>query len=348
MRNGKLGFGLVGLGMGGETHARELRALPDAALVAVYGRNETKARRFAERFGVPRWYTEYRRLLEDREVDVINVLTPNGLHRDFAVAAAEAGKHVIVEKPIEITLERADDIIRACRRHRVKLSVILQMRFGDAVRRVKRAIDVGSFGRLIMGDVYDKEYRTPAYYADDYWRGTPELEGGGCLMTQSIHVVDLMQWLMGPPRTVFGRKRTAVHAIGVEDLVVASVTFANGALGVIESATCTYPAFKSRLEIHGEQGSAIVNGEHDQLIFWELRGSPEYVDTPPGFQFKDVSDPRMMPEERHRRQLQDVIDAIRTDRDPAVTGEEARKSLAIVRAIYESAETGREVTLRDK
>lgn len=338
-----MGFALVGLGMGGETHARELGALPDAALVSVYGRDPAKAEAFAARFGAPRWVSDFRRVLDDSEVDVVSVLTPNGLHRDFAIAAAEAGKHVIVEKPLEITLERADDIIRACRRRGVTLSVVLQMRFGDAARKVKQAVDAGLFGRMVLGDVYDKEYRTPGYYANDAWRGTREQEGGGALMTQSIHAVDLLQWIMGPVRSVFARTRTAVHAIAVEDLAVASVTFASGAVGVIESATCAYPGLKARVEVHGEHGAAIFNGEHDELMFWERRGSEERVDAAPGFQLRDVSDPRLLPEVRHRRQLRDVVDAIRTGRDPLVTGEEARKSLAIVRAIYESAEAGREV-----
>ena len=341
----QVGFGLVGLGMGGETHARELRAVKGAGLVAVYGRSEQKAKAFADRFGVKRWYTDFQRMLEDKDVDVVDIVTPNGLHRDFAMAAAEAGKHVLVEKPIEITLDRADAMIAACRRHKVKLAVILQMRFGVVARKLKQALEAGTFGRIVLADVYDKEYRSPAYYADDYWRGTKEYEGGGSLMTQSIHVVDLVQWLVGPVDRVFARKRTALHKIEVEDLAVVSLTFKNGALGVIESTTCTYPAFKSRIEVHGERGSAIMNGEHDELMFWDIAGSEERVDAPHGFHFKDLSDPRLMPEIRHRLELQDVVDAIREDRDPQVTGEEGRKSLAIVQAIYESAATGAEATV---
>jgi predicted dehydrogenase len=196
-----------------------------------------------------------------------------------------------------------------------------------------------------LADVYDKEYRAPSYYANDYWRGTRQWEGGGSLITQSSHVIDLIQWMAGPVESVFAHRRTALHRIEVEDLVVATLTFRNGAMGVVESATCVYPAFKSRLEIHGEQGSAIMNGEHDELMFWELRGAPERVDAPAGFHFGDLSDPRLLPEIRHRLQLQDVVDAIREDREPSVTGEEARKSLVIIRAIYESAERGAEVTL---
>jgi predicted dehydrogenase len=345
MSTGRIGFGLVGLGMGAETHARELQHVPEAHLVAVYGRSEDKARAFAQRFGVKRWYSDYRRFLDDREIHVADILTPNGLHQDFAVPAAEAGKHVLVEKPLEISLARADAIIEACRRHRVQLSVIYQMRFGQAARRVKRTLDSGLFGRLLLADVYDKEYRPPSYYANDYWRGTRQYEGGGSLMTQSSHVIDLLQWMAGPVESVFAQRRTALHRIEVEDLVVATVTFRNGAVGVVESATCVSPAFKSRLELHGERGSAIMNGEHDELMFWEVQGFDERIDAAPGFHFKDVSDPRLLPEIRHRLQLTDVVDAIRENRAPSVTGEEARKSLAIILAIYESSKRGEKVTL---
>ncbi len=345
MTTDRVGFGLVGLGMGAETHARELRHARNAELVAVFGRSEPKARAFAEQFGAKRWYSDYRRFLDDKDIHVADVITPNGLHQDFAVPAAESGKHVLVEKPLEISLARADAIIDACRRHHVTLSVIYQMRFGAAARRVKQALDAGLFGRLLLADVYDKEYRPPSYYANDYWRGTRQLEGGGSLMTQSSHVIDLIQWMAGPVQSVFARRRTAVHRIEVEDLVIATLSFRNGAVGIVESATCVYPAFKSRVEIHGEEGSAIMNGEHDQLMFWHIRGANERVDAPPGFQFGDLSDPRLMPEMRHRLQLQDVVDAIREGREPLVTGEEARKSLAIIFAIYESAERGTEVTL---
>ncbi len=345
MKNGKFGFGLVGLGMGGETHAREIKNMKEGELIAVYGRNPEKAKKFAETFGAKRWYADFRRMLDDKEVDIVNVLTPNGLHRDFAVAAAEAGKHLIVEKPIEITLERADAIINACRKHKVKLAVIYQMRFGNAVRKLKQAVDAGVFGKLILGDAYDKAFRTHAYYANDYWRGTKEIEGGGSVITQAIHAIDLLQWLMGPVSAVYAKKKTATHKVEVEDLAVAVVTFRNGALGVIESSTSTYPALKSRIEVHGENGSAIVNGEYDEMLYWNVANSDEKTDVPQGFQFGDISDPRLFPEVRHRYEFEDVIDAIKKNRDPLVSGEEGRKSLAIVHAIYRSAESGKEETV---
>jgi UDP-N-acetyl-2-amino-2-deoxyglucuronate dehydrogenase len=347
VRDGTVCFGLVGLGMGGETHARQIPKVAGATLLAVSGRNADKARAFAERFNVPRVYARFDEMLEDPEVDVVTVVTPHGLHRDFAVQAAAAGKHVVVEKPLEITLGRAQEIISACNVNGVRLGVVFQMRFGNAAQRLKAAIDRGAFGRIIIADVIDKEFRAPEYYARDDWRGTKAYEGGGCLMTQSIHVLDLVQWLAGPVRSVFAKKKTALHAIEVEDLITAVATFDNGALGIIESSTAAYPAFKGRVEIHGTEGSAIISGEWDEIIFWDEKNAGERIDARPGFTFADVNDPRLMPEDRQRIQIEDFVDAIRVGREPAVTGEEALKSLAIAMAIYESAQQAREITVRD-
>lgn len=347
MKDGKLCFGLVGLGMGGETHARQIAQMDDATLLAAYGRDEAKARAFATRFSVPKVYTRFEDLLADPEVDVVNVITPNGLHRDFAIAAADAGKHVVVEKPLEISLRRAQDIIDACQRNKVCLGVIFQMRFGEAAQRLKNALTTGKFGRIIAADAIDKEYRTPEYYANDYWRGTRALEGGGCLMTQSIHVIDLLQWLAGPVVSVFAKTRTTRHAIEVEDLVAATLTFENGALGLLQSATSVYPAFKSRVEIHGTEGSAIINGEWDQTMLWAVKGDPEIIDPNPGFTFGDQSDPRLMPEERHLIEFRDIVSAVRNGRQPLVTGNEALRSLAIAMAVYRSAQLGAEVGIAD-
>lgn len=346
MKDGEICYGLVGLGMGGETHARELAKLRGTRLAAVYGRDENKARAFAKKFNVPRTYSRFEALLEDPELDVVNVATPNGLHRDFAVEAANAGKHVVVEKPLEISLARAVEIVEACERNEVILGVIFQMRFGASATRLKGAIDEGRLGRLLVADAIDKEYRRPEYYARDYWRGTRTLEGGGCLTTQSIHVIDLLQWLAGPVESVYAKTRTAFHSIETEDYAVSIVTFRNGALGVIESSTAVKPSMKSRVEIHGTQGSAIINGEWDQTFFWDV-GGDETIDVPEGFRFTDIDDPRGMPEERHGLLFSDINAAIREGRPPQMTGREALKSVAIAEAIYASAESGREVSVSD-
>ena len=346
MRDGDVCYGLVGLGMGGQTHARQLSQLPGARLAAVYGRDEGKARAFAGRFEVPKVYRRYEELLEDPEIDVVNVATPNGLHREYAIGAAHAGKHVVVEKPLEISLARALDIVLTCERNEVILGVIFQMRFGDSATRLKRAIDEGRLGRLLVADAVDKEYRRPEYYARDYWRGTRELEGGGCLTTQSIHVIDLLQWLAGPVESVYAKTRTAYHKIETEDFAVAIATFTSGALGVIESSTALKPSMKSRVEIHGTQGSAIINGEWDRTFFWDV-GDDEKVDAPEDFRFTDIDDPRGMPEQRHGLLFADVNEAIREGRAPRTTGREALQSVAIAEAIYTSARSGKEVSVSE-
>lgn len=343
MKNGKYGFGLVGVGMGGETHASQIALLEEAELVACYGRNPEKAKKFAEEYGAQKYYSDYQEFCQDQDLDFVIICTPNGLHAEFSIPAAKAGKHLIVEKPLEISLEAAQTIIDAAHDAGVQLSVIYQMRLGNAARKVKQAIDDGKFGRLLQIDAYDKAYREVSYYRDDAWRGTKEEEGGGTLTTQTTHLIDLMQWLAGPAESVFGKTKTAFHDIETEDLANAIVTFESGALGVITSSTCFQPPLKSRIEVHGTKGTAIFNGEYDELYLWDLKDDPNRIDAPEGFGFKDLSDPRLFPMERHSANLQDSIDALKNKRPPLVTGEEALKSMKIKHAIYRSAASGKVV-----
>ena len=348
MGSDDVGFGLVGLGMAGRTHAREIAHLEGGRVAAVYGRNREKAEAFAERFQIPKAYDDYELFLADPDVDVVDVLTPHGVHLDYAVPAAEAGKHVIVEKPLELDLDRARQIIDACDCNGVTLGVIYQMRFGRWEQRLKQAVDAGELGRLLLVDAIEKAYREPAYYANDPWRGTREMEGAGCLMTQSIHIIDLIQWIAGPVASVNARVQTARHAIEAPDMAIARLTYASGAWGVLQSSTAIYPALRSRVEVHGEHGSVIVNPEYDQVCFWDVRDTPEgRIDTPEGFAFGDIADPNGFPEERHRVVLADILRAIREGGQPTVSGVEALKSLAIVLAIDESSRRGEEVEVPD-
>jgi predicted dehydrogenase len=284
-------------------------------------------------------------LLKDDDVDVVNILVPTGLHAEFTIAASHAGKHVLVEKPLEVNLERSDEMIRVCRDNGTKLGVIFQMRFGSVAKKLKETVESGALGKIILADAIDKESRTPAYYESGAWRGTKALEGGGCLMTQSIHIIDLLQYVVGPVRSVIGRVATQYHEIEVEDTATALVSFANGTMGVIESTTSIHPAMRSRLEIHGENGTIIANAQYDQFLFWNIDGECEGVELEPNVELGDIDDPWSFPQTRHRIQIQDMVDAIREGRDPVLTGEDARVSLAINMAIYESSRTGKEVFL---
>lgn len=345
MRDGKIGFGLVGTGMSGGFMAKELEHVEGGELVAVCSRNEANVRGFAETHGAGHWFTDYRRLVEHEDVDVVIVSLPTGLHADVTIAASHAGKHALVEKPLEINLERADRMIGVSRANNTKLGVIFQMRFGSVARALKEAVDSGRLGRVFLADAVDKSSRTAAYYDSAAWRGTRALEGGGCLMTQSIHIIDLLQYMMGPVRSVMARVATQVHDIEVEDTATAVVNFESGAIGIIESTSSVPTALKSRLELHGERGTVVANAQYDKFLLWDVEGDEGRVEVEESFELTDIDDPWAYPQTRHRVQLQDMVDAIREDRDPVLTGEDARVSLAIIMAIYESSREGREIHL---
>lgn len=344
-----IGFGIVGCGMIAKFHARAIEEIRGARLLACFDAVPAAARRFSAETGC-RYYERLEELLADPAIQVVTIGTPSGAHRDPAVAAAAAGKHVIVEKPLEITLKRCDAIIDACQRHGVKLATIFPSRFHDASLELKRAIDGGRFGRLTLGDAYVKWYRTQQYYDSGQWRGTWELDGGGALMNQAVHSVDLLAWLMGPVETVTAQCATLAHErIAVEDNLVATLRFANGALGVIEASTSVYPGYLKRIEIHGSEGSAVL--EEEDLRTWDFAKKNRRDDIV-WQQMADrksggggASDPAAIGHHGHARQFADLIDAIKKDRSPAVDGREGRKSIEIILAIYKAAETGKSVPL---
>jgi UDP-N-acetyl-2-amino-2-deoxyglucuronate dehydrogenase len=347
MQNEQVRYALIGAGMGAETHAIELPHVSGARLEAVYARNPDKAEQFRARYGAGKAYSSREALLADSEIDAVIIVTPNGLHRDFAVAAAEAKKHIIVEKPLEITAARGNEIINACDSHGVSLFVIYQMRYAEATAQLKRAIDRGELGKIILVNVLDNEYRTPEYYSRDYWRGTREFEGGGCLMTQTTHLLDLVQYLVGPVESTFAHIKTAAHSIETEDLAVATLKFRNGALGVMSSSTAAFPAQRHILTVVGTDGTMSINGEHDQIIFRGNKASGVDIDAPAGFGFGDSAEPRSFPTFRHRTQLQAITNRILEGRNSDETKDEYLQALYLTDAIYRSAAEGREVSLAE-
>jgi len=338
----ELGFGIAGSGMVAKVHAEAIAAIPGARLVAIWGRDPERARALASTYSAQP-FTDYNEFLNHPGLNVVNICTPNGAHAEFGIAAAERSRHVLVEKPIEVSLNAADELINACERNGVKLGVIFQSRFLPAAVRIKNAVDEGSLGQLFLGDAYVKWYRSPEYYADS-WHGTRALDGGGALINQAIHTADLLRWIMGPAETVFAfRSSLRYPQLEGEDTLVANIRFANGALGVIEATTSVSPGFKRRLEISGQKGTVILDG--DSIGCWALSGSSDSV-SGEGETITDGSaDPAAIASEGHRRQIADMIEAIRENRDPVVTGPEGRKSLELVLAIYRSAEQGQPVKL---
>jgi len=343
------GFAIVGCGVIAPIHARCIASLPAAELRAVVDVVPERAARLAAEFGGAA-YTDLAAALARPDVDVVCVCVPSGLHAEVGVQAAAAGKHVICEKPIDISLAAADRLIAACREHGVKLAVISQHRFRPGVRRLRAALEAGRFERLILGNAVMQYYRTQEYYDSGDWRGTWALDGGGALMNQGVHYVDLLQWVMGPVEQVVARTATAAHDIAVEDLAVGIVTFRGGALGTIQGSTAVYGGLREALEIVGVGGAVML--EAGEVTSWRFRDERGAGDTAPGRggqapaePVATMADPAALRITTHRAQIADLLAAIAADRDPVVTGEEARKPLEIILALYASARTGRAVPL---
>jgi len=343
------GFGIVGCGMISRFHSRAINDVRGASLVACFDAFPQAADRLAAETGC-RAYHDLDEMLADKDVDIITIGTPSGAHLEPAVAAARAGKHVIVEKPLEITLRRCDRIIDECRKNKVKLSTIFPARFHDASCELKRAIEDKRFGRLTMGDAYVKWYRTQAYYDSGQWRGTWKLDGGGALMNQAIHSVDLLTWLMGPVAEIRAQWATVAHKrIQVEDVVVATLRFANGALGVIEATTAAFPGYLKRIEISGVAGSAVI--EEEDIKCWDFakkhRRDGAIHKRMKGLRSTGggASDPSSIGHHGHTLQFQDVLNAIEARKRPSVDGQEGRRSVEIILGIYKAAESGRPVML---
>lgn len=344
-----LGFGIVGCGLISKFHARAIREVPDARLVACYDVVKDSAQRLAHEFGC-RPYSDLKAFLADSELNVVTVATPSGAHMEPAIAAAQAGKHVIVEKPLEITLARCDAIIKACEEAKVVLSTIFPSRFHDSSQWLRKAIDGQRFGRLTLGDAYVKWWRTQQYYDSGAWRGTWQLDGGGALMNQAIHSVDLLAWLMGPVAEIQAATALLAHErIEVEDVAVAMLRFANGALGVLEATTAAYPGYLKRIEIHGNRGSAVM--EEEDIIKWDFAEEhPEDQVVKERMAAKvsgggGASDPAAIGHHGHARQFADVARAIREGTKPLIDGYEGRRSVEIILAVYQAAEIGQVVRL---
>jgi len=343
MTKDTLGFAIVGCGVIGPQHAVAISEMPGARLVAVCDVAADRAQALADRHGAAA-YTDYAAMLLRPDLDVVVVATPGGLHAQMGMSAARAGKHVIVEKPMDVSLAKADALAGACAEAGVKLCVISQHRFDPVVEALRRAVADNQLGTLNFGAAHTKWWRAQEYYDSADWRGTWALDGGGALINQSIHYVDLLQYIMGPVAEVSAYAATRAHVrLEVEDVVVAAVKFKSGALGLIEGNTAAYPGLVTRLDIYGSDGAVVI--ENDAVKEWQLRSGaagPAAADSGTTIAGTSSANIWHIP---HRRQIQDMIDAIREDRPPRVDGAEGRKPLEIVLAVYESARTGRPVRL---
>jgi UDP-N-acetyl-2-amino-2-deoxyglucuronate dehydrogenase len=344
------GVGIVGTGLVAEVHARALAEAEGVRLVSILSRSPDRAAAFAARHGCAA-RIEADAFLDDADLDIVAVCTPPGTHLEPALRAIEAGRHVLIEKPLEITLEGCDAIIEAAARRGVLASGIFQSRFHEAPRLLKRAVDEGRFGRLVLGEASVKWHRSQEYYDRGGWKGRKEFEAGA-VMNQAIHAIDLLQWYLGPVRTVHAFADTLGHErLEVEDAAVAALRFANGSLGVIQASTAAYPGFKKRIEVSGTRGSAIL--EEEDLKFWSFdppRPGDEETCASLAARTRTgggAADPAAIGTHGHRRQYEEFASALAERRAPSVDAVEARKAVAIILAVYRSARSGEPVRLEE-
>ena len=364
----RIRFGVIGCGSIGPTHMGAIRQIDGAELVAVADTVRDRAEAAATKYEVAKVYDSADALLADREIDAVCLCTPSGMHAEGAVAALQAGKHVVCEKPMEISLDACDRMIAAADTTGKKLTIISQHRFDAATVLVKEAIDSGKLGKIVLADATVKWWRTQAYYDSGDWRGTWAMDGGGALMNQGVHTVDLLQWLAGGVTSLYAQTRTLAHErIEVEDTAVAALTFASGAIGTLTATTAAWEGYPVRIDIFGTEGAAIIEG--DRLKTLKLKSGEEFQSEEAAAHALSVArggtasvkeeaatrltvpsggaaaDPGAVWGDAHRAQIEDFLRAIRTDTQPLIDGRAGRKPLEIITGVYRSSRTGLPVTI---
>ena len=337
-----VGFGISGAGMIAEHHAKAMADVENVRLIGFYDKTDAAKKR-AEQFGC-RAFSSLEEMLKDPEIDAVTIATPSGVHGVVAIEAARAGKHILCEKPLEITVERVDEMIKACDENHVLLSSVFQTRFSKPVQLVHEAMRNGRFGRMVLASAQMRWYRQPSYYTGSTWRGTWKMDGGGALMNQAIHMIDLLLYINGAPEEVFAFSGTLTHSIEVEDNLCATVKFRNGSFGTIEVSTSCAPGFPRRVEFSGSTGT--VAFEEDKITRWEFAEPlPEdekirkelfgQADAHGG------SNPMNFPTYGHSCQIRDLANAILTGKTLVLDGREGRRAVELICGIYESARTGK-------
>jgi UDP-N-acetyl-2-amino-2-deoxyglucuronate dehydrogenase len=330
--------GLIGGGNISETHARAALANPDVAISAIYGTNMQNVERLAREYG-GKAFTDYNAFLAHKPIDLVMIGSPSGLHAQQGIDAAHRGIHVLTEKPIDITAARADELIAATKAANVKLGVMFQDRVKPDIQRLKRLVDTGALGKILFVDARVKWYRPPDYYGKSKWRGTMKFDGGGALMNQGVHTVDLLLWAVGDVSRVQSRITTAMHKIESEDTAVALLEFANGALGTLHATTAAFPGYQRRVEITGTEGTVIL--EHDRIVAIDLRNptAAEQAPVAPADTNLSASSAAVTDIRGHQKILEDFLHAIQTNTKPICDGPEGRKSVALIEAIYRASRT---------
>ena len=343
-----INFGIIGAGGISRLHAMAIGTLDNVTLRGFCDRFQEAAKAKADEFNC-RAYESVEAMLADPEIDAVIVATPSGMHLESAIAAAEAGKHVLCEKPLEINTERIDKIIAACDRNNVKLGCIFQMRVSPSVSEVKKVMQSGRFGRMLLSSAVMRWYRDNSYYDSSNWRGTLKFDGGGALINQAVHVMDALLYINGDVETVSAYSGTFTHNIEVEDNLCAILKYSNGSFGTVEVSTCCAPGFPRRMEFSGENGTVTI--EEDRISRWEFVDQTDednaVLERYAGKSSENGGrSPLDISFTGHAVQIADFAEAIRNDRAPMVDGREARRAIELICAIYEAAATGKTVSVK--
>jgi len=333
------GFGIIGCGMIAGTHCDAISHLTSSTLVGVYDFNSEAGHKFALERNT-RFFNTVEEMLKCSEVDIVCICTPSGLHAKYAIQSLMAGKNVVVEKPMALTTEDCDKIIEAEKESGKVCAVISQLRFSDMSGKVRSALESGELGKIAEVGLHMKYHRDSAYYDTSPWKGTWAMDGGGALMNQGIHGVDLLISFLGMPKSVFAFCKTMHHNIEVEDTAVAVLEFENGPIGIIEATTSITPGNPRRLEISGTEGSIII--EENTIKSWD---TPKEKYTGETNNFTSYNDPSVNSYMGHLMEFEDVIAAIESGTKPLVNTAEGKKSVQLIRAIYKSSETGQKIYL---
>ena len=330
-----IGIGIIGTGSIVHTYVKCIQELEAVELVGLYTGSSSRVASAAKIFKAP-VFNDLNQFLNTPELDLVCICNKSGLHGEMAIHTARAGKHVLSEKPLEVTTKKIDEIITACEENSVILGCVLQNRCTDDYRAVESIVKKGLLGKLLLGNAHINWYRSDEYYSNNPWRGTKEFDGGAAFMNQGIHTIDLLLNLMGGVTSVFGNMKTLIHDIEGEDVGTGIVNFHNGAIGNITAGTALYPGYPERLEIYGEHGSILMEG--GKIKEWNVAGVPAPENRNSKEDSSGAADPTNIGHINHKIVLKDMVAAIKENRKPMVDGREARKAVAVITALYNSSE----------
>lgn len=339
-----MNFGLIGCGAIARFHAEAIGMTEGAVLAGVADARPEAAKSFAADYQIHA-YQSVEELLSSPAIDAVCICTPSGLHAPLAIQAAEHGKHMVIEKPVALTVDSANEIIAACEKNHVTVAVVSQLRFSPDVQCVKQLVESGEMGQIISAGLEMKYFRSDEYYAASNWRGTWKMDGGGALMNQGIHGVDIMSFVMGGVKSVSGQIKTLAKKIEVEDTAVAALEFVNGALGTITASVATNPGYPRTLTISSTKGTLVLEEQHIKSCDIEGISLPQQSAEIHNY---GTSNPTDIPVEGHVRQIKDFIEAVQQNRQPFVNLAEGKKAIEIIEGIYTSSRTGKRVIIGEK